>query len=71
MYRKDAKGYRLNTGESVRKDGRYTYSYTDRMGKRHYIYRKSLVEVREAEQKLHKCRFPRSVISDNGDMFAF
>ena len=54
MYRKDAKGYRLNTGESVRKDGRYTYSYTDRMGKRHYIYRKSLVELREAEKKLHR-----------------
>jgi len=54
MVRKDPKGYRLNTGESVRKDGRYTYAYTDRMGKRHYIYRKTLVELREAEKKLHR-----------------
>ena len=52
MYRKDSKGYKLNTGESQRKDGRYTYAYTDRMGKRHYIYRKTLVELREAEKKL-------------------
>lgn len=52
MSRTDSKGYRLNTGESQRKDGRYTYAYTDRMGKRHYIYRKSLVELREAEKKI-------------------
>ena len=52
MYRKDSKGYRLNTGETQRKDGRYCYSYTDRMGKRISIYRKTLVELREAEKKL-------------------
>ena len=52
MARKDAKGYNLYTGEYQRKDGRYAYSYTDRMGERHTIYKKSLVELREAEKKL-------------------
>ena len=28
--RKDSKGYVLRTGETQRKDGRYSYSYTDR-----------------------------------------
>ncbi len=27
--RKDSRGYVLRTGESQRKDGRYSYSYTD------------------------------------------
>ena len=33
--RKDSKGYALKVGECQRKDGRYSYSYTDRRGKRH------------------------------------
>lgn len=31
--RKDSKGYALKVGECQRKDGRYSYSYTDRRGK--------------------------------------
>ena len=54
MARKDSKGYNLYTGEFQRKDGRYAYSYTDRMGERHTIYKKSLVELREAEKKLKR-----------------
>ena len=41
--RKDKKGYVLRTGECQRKDGRYSYSYTDRCGVRHFIYAKTLV----------------------------
>ena len=54
MARKDSKGYNLYVGEFQRKDGRYSYSYTDRMGKRHTIYRRSLVELREAEKNLKR-----------------
>lgn len=32
--RKDSRGYVLRTGESQRKDGRYSYSFTDLEGKR-------------------------------------
>ena len=40
--RKDSKGYVLHKGESQRCDGRYSYAFTDRQGKRHTIYAKSL-----------------------------
>lgn len=36
--RRDNKGRILNTGESQRKDGRYTYKYVDAMGKTRYVY---------------------------------
>ena len=52
--RKDSKGYVLRPGESQRQDGRYAYSYTDRRGKRHYVYAKSLVELRKKEQQINK-----------------
>ena len=52
--RKDSKGYVLRTGECQRKEGRYSYSYTDRMGVRHSIYSKTLVELREREKKLQR-----------------
>jgi len=52
--RKDSKGYTLRTGECQRKDGRYSFSCTDRYGKRHTIYAKNLVEMREKEKELLK-----------------
>lgn len=52
--RKDSKGYVLRVGECQRSDGRYSYSYTDRMGVRHSIYSKSLVTLREREKKLQR-----------------
>lgn len=36
--RKDNKGRVLNDGESQRKDGRYTYQYTDALGSRKSVY---------------------------------
>ena len=52
--RKDKKGYALRTGECQRKDGRYSYSYTDRCGVRHSIYAKTLVKLREREKTLQR-----------------
>ena len=52
--RKDSKGYALKTGECQRNDGRYSYSYTDRYGKRHAIYAKTLVALREKEKALQR-----------------
>ncbi len=51
--RKDARGYKLNTGEYQRKDGRYVYSYTDkRRGVRHSVTADSLAELRKRERKI-------------------
>lgn len=36
--RKDPKGRLLRQGEQYREDGRYMYRYTDKMGKRCYVY---------------------------------
>ena len=52
--RKDSKGYALRTGECQRNDGRYSYSYTDRMGIRHSIYSKTLPELRAREKQLQR-----------------
>lgn len=52
--RKDPRGYVLRTGECYRADGRYSYGYTDRCGKRHTIYAKSLVDLRAREKDLQK-----------------
>ena len=41
--RRDNKGRILHTGESQRKDGRYSYRYTDNSGERHEIYSWCLV----------------------------
>ena len=38
MKRKDKKGRILREGESLRKDGRYVYTYTDLSGERVFIY---------------------------------
>lgn len=52
--RKDSKGYVLRTGECQRNDGRYSYSYTDRIGTRHSIYSKTLPELRAREKQLQR-----------------
>ena len=50
--RKDSRGYVLKTGEFQRKDGRYSYSYTDKEGKRHTVYETSLAELRKKERQI-------------------
>ncbi len=50
--RKDSRGYALKTGESLRKDGCYSYSWTDRLGERKVIYAKTLQELRLKERKI-------------------
>ena len=50
--RKDSRGYVLRTGESERKDGRYSYSYTDLERNRRTVYAKTLVELRKIERKI-------------------
>lgn len=50
--RKDNKGRVLRKGEVQRKDGRYLYNYTDPLGRRKFIYSKSIVELRRREEEL-------------------
>ncbi|MEG0330713.1 MAG: site-specific integrase [Longicatena sp.] len=51
--RKDHKGRKLRDGESWRKDGRYSYRYTDiKTGKRRTIYAQDLPELREKENQI-------------------
>ena len=53
--RRDNKGRLLKTGEHQEKDGRYSYRYTDSMGKRRIIrsWRLSwIVRIRELFQRL-------------------
>lgn len=52
--RKDTRGYALRTGENQRADGRYSFSYVDKLGKRHAIYAKTLVELRDREKKIQR-----------------
>ncbi len=53
--RKDGKGRVLRKGEHYRKtDGRYSYIYTDPLGKQHTIYANSLVTLRQKEESLIK-----------------
>ena len=47
--RKDKDRIVLKTGESQCKNGSYQYRWTDRNGNRHYIYAKTLEELREKE----------------------
>jgi len=56
--RKDNKGRVLRDGESYRKsDGLYMYRWTDKIGKRHTKYAKSLEELRKIEEEiLHDIR---------------
>ena len=49
--RKDNKGRALRRGESQRsQDNRYVYTYTNPLGKRGYVYAKTLQELREKKQ---------------------
>lgn len=51
--RKDHKGRALRKGERYRdSDGRYSFRYTDSLGKRHEVYSKSLVDLRKLEEEL-------------------
>ncbi len=50
--RKDSRGRALETGETQRKDGKYSYRYTDSIGKRHEIYASDLAKLREKEKKI-------------------
>lgn len=51
--RKDGKGRVLRKGEHYRKsDGRYSYIYTDPLGKQRTIYAKSLTTLRQKEESL-------------------
>lgn len=50
--RKDSKGRALRKGENQRKDGRYSYSWTNSRGERKVIYSKDLLELRRKEKKL-------------------
>ncbi len=52
--RKDSRGYVLRTGESQRADGRYSFSYVDKRGKRHSKYAKTLVALRDIEKEVRK-----------------
>jgi len=50
--RRDGKGRVLRKGETLRKDGRYAYSYRDPNGNRRYIYARNLVDLRQKEEQL-------------------
>lgn len=55
--RKDSKGRVLRKGETVRSsNGMYQYAYTDRFGKRQYIYANDLVTLRQKEEDLVRDR---------------
>lgn len=52
--RKDKKGRALQMGEHQRADGTYHYTWLDAVKKRHYIYAKTLSELREKEQGIQR-----------------
>ena len=66
--RKDHKGRKLREGESWRKDGRYSYRYTDiRSGKRLTVYAKDLPELREKEKQIMKA-IDDEIVPRGGEM---
>ena len=52
--RKDKVRTILRKGEGQRNNGTYYYRWQDREGKRHYIYAKTLPELREQEKQVEK-----------------
>ena len=52
--RKDSRGYALRSGECQRKDGRYSYSYTDKNRNRHTVYATDLISLRKREQQIRR-----------------
>lgn len=54
--RRDKNRAVLKVGESIRSDGRYSYRWTDRQGKRHNVYAATLSELRKKEDAIDKDR---------------
>ena len=54
--RKDNKGRVLRKGESQRSDLTYMYRYTDRSGKRKYVYARTLSDLRKEEARINECQ---------------
>lgn len=52
--RRDNRGRVLQKGESQRKDNRYQFRYTDKMGKRRTIYSSDLNDLRKKEKEVRK-----------------
>ncbi len=52
--RKDSHGHALRTGECQRKNGRYSFSYTDRDHNRHAVYAGDLISLRKKEQQIRR-----------------
>ena len=55
--RKDKDRIVLKVGESQRKNGSYQYRWSDRTGRRHYVYAKTLEELREKEAQIENEKF--------------
>ena len=53
--RRDSKGRTLHKGEVQRSsDKTYMYTYTDPFGKRHFVYAKVIITLREKERELQR-----------------
>lgn len=52
--RKDSNRIVLKTGEGQRKNGTYFFRWKTRDGKRHYVYARTLEELREKEKEINK-----------------
>lgn len=52
--RRDSARVVLRTGEVQRANGSYHYCWTDKKGKRQYVYAKTLEELREKEKKIER-----------------
>lgn len=56
--RKDSKGRVLRKGETIRSsNGMYQYAYTDKFGKRQFLYANDLAALRQKEEELLRDRF--------------
>lgn len=69
--RKDGKGRVLRKGEHYRKaDGRYSYIYTDPLGKQRTIYANSLTTLRKKEESLIRDQMDgiNVYVADNADV---
>lgn len=55
--RKDNKNRVLKNGEYQKRNGSYEYRWTDRVGKEHSVYAKTLGDLRLKEEEITKARF--------------
>ena len=55
--RKDKARTVLRKGEGQRSNGTYYYRWQDKKGNRHYLYAKSLQELREQEKQVEKDKY--------------